>query len=51
MRMTVSMIVRLIADGRTPEEIVADYKFLKLEDVRQALEYAAWLANEEVAPA
>jgi uncharacterized protein (DUF433 family) len=40
--------------GRRPrathEEILADYPDLEEEDLRQALEYAAWLAGEEVHP-
>jgi uncharacterized protein (DUF433 family) len=30
------------------DEILADYPDLEAEDVQQALEYAAWLAQEEV---
>ena len=36
--------------GRSPEEIVADYPSLTLEDVQAALAYAAELAHERVAP-
>lgn len=48
MRVPVSVIVGQIAHGATPDEILADYPDLQAEDVRQALEYAAWLAQEEV---
>jgi uncharacterized protein (DUF433 family) len=48
MRIPVSVIVGQIAHGATTEEILADYPDLELEDVRQALGYAAWLAQEEV---
>ena len=48
MRIPVSVIVGQIAHGATVEEILADYPDLEAEDVRQALEYAAWLAQEEV---
>lgn len=48
MRIPVSVIVGQIAHGATPEEILADYPNLETEDVRQALEYAAWLTQEEV---
>ena len=51
LRITVSLIVGLVADGVTFEEILADYPDLELEDIRQALAYAAWLAREEVLPA
>jgi uncharacterized protein (DUF433 family) len=37
-----------IAHGATVEEILADYPDLEPADIQQALEYAAWLAQEEV---
>ena len=42
------MVVNQIAGGATAEEILDGYPSLEKEDVRQALEYAAWLAREEV---
>lgn len=48
MRIPVSVIVSQIAHGAAPEEILADYPDLEREDIREALEYAAWLAQEEV---
>ncbi len=46
MRVTVGMIVGEIAAGHTVEEILADYPYLEREDVRQAMLYAAWRAEE-----
>jgi len=48
MRIPASVIVRQVAHGATEEEILADYPDLETEDIRQALEYAAWLTEEEV---
>ncbi len=48
MRIPVSVIVKQIAHGATPVEILADYPDLGPEDIRQAIEYAAWLSQEEV---
>ncbi len=48
MRIPVSVIVGQIAHGATFDEILADYPDLEPEDIRQALEYAAWLTQEEV---
>jgi uncharacterized protein (DUF433 family) len=48
MRIPVSVIVGQIAHGATVEEILTDYPDLESEDIQQALEYAAWLAQEEV---
>ena len=48
MRIPVSVIVGQIAHGAAADEVLADYPDLEAEDIRQALEYAAWLAQEEV---
>ncbi len=42
MRITVSLIVNLIANGMTPDEIIEAYPYLEPEDIRQALQYSAW---------
>ena len=41
MRISVSLIVNLVANGMTATEIVAEYPNLEEEDVAQALRYAA----------
>ncbi len=46
MRITVGTIVGLIANGATPEEILADYPVLEPEDISAALSYAAWRSEE-----
>ena len=48
MRLTVSVILNLVANGMSEREILADYPNLEPEDIRQALAYAAWLADESV---
>lgn len=50
MRMTVSMVVNLVANGMTIPEILGEYPDLEPDDIRQALQYAASLAREEVHP-
>lgn len=50
MRITVSLLVNLVANGMTAAEILREYPDLETEDVRQALQYASALANEEVHP-
>ncbi len=47
MRIPVSVIVGQIAHGATSEEVLKDYPDLAPEDIEQAVEYAAWLAQEE----
>jgi uncharacterized protein (DUF433 family) len=49
-RITVAVILRMIAAGMTPQEIVQDYPELREEDVRQAAAYGAWLASEQCRP-
>lgn len=48
MRVTVSLIVNLIANGASQEEILDAYPYLEPEDIRQTLQYVAWLAEEAV---
>jgi len=51
MRVPVSVIVGQIADGATVDDILAGYPDLEAEDIKQALQYAAWLVREDVVPA
>lgn len=48
MRISASLIINLVANGMTKEEILAEYPDLEPEDITEALQYAAWLAREEV---
>lgn len=50
MRVTVSMVVGLVATGHPTKEILDLYPYLEEEDIRQALEYAAWRAGEVEIP-
>ena len=45
MRLTVGRILSQIGAGETIEELLNDYPYLEREDVLQALQYAAWLAQ------
>ena len=47
-RIPVSVIVGQIAHGATFEEILEGYPDLEREDIQQAIEYAAWLTQEQV---
>ena len=51
MRISVSLVVNLIANGMTAPQIVAEYPDLEEEDVAQALKYAAWIADDQFLPA
>ena len=48
LRMTVWLVVNLVANGMPTEDIVREYPELEPEDIRQALQYASALANEEI---
>ena len=48
MRIPVSVIVGQIAPGATFDEILEGYPDLEKEDIQQAVEYAAWLTQEEI---
>jgi len=46
MRISVSLIVNLIANGMTFQDIIAEYPDLEIEDIQEALRYAAWAADD-----
>jgi uncharacterized protein (DUF433 family) len=50
LRISVAHIVNLMANGMTPADIVADLPDLEVEDIRQALAYAAVLAEDQLHP-
>ena len=50
LRISVSHVVNLVANGMTAAQIVEDLPDLEEEDVRQALAYAAALAQDENHP-
>lgn len=48
MRVPVSVIVNHIAHGASFDDILVGYPDLQREDIQQAIEYAAWSAQERV---
>lgn len=50
MRVTAAMIVGLVAAGHQVPEILKLYPYLEEADIRQALTYAAWRAEERDLP-
>ena len=48
MRVTVSLLLNMVASGMSEDEIIDAYPYVEREDVRQAILYAAWLADESV---
>jgi uncharacterized protein (DUF433 family) len=47
MRVPVSLVLNLVANGKTAMEIIEDYPYLEPDDIRQSLHYAAWLITQE----
>jgi len=50
MRITVSLVVNLVANGMSIDEILKEYPDLEAEDIQACLQYVAFLASEEVHP-
>ena len=50
LRITASLILNLVANGLSDDEILKSYPYLEAEDIRQTLKYAAWLAEESILP-
>ncbi len=50
MRIPVSLIVNLAANGMTTAEILEEYPDLETADIEQALHYAAWAVEDIVYP-
>lgn len=46
MRVTVGMIIGLIASGHSKQDILKMYPYLENEDIDEALRYAAWRVEE-----
>lgn len=49
-RITVNIIVGLVAAKSSRQDIMGLYPFLEDDDITQALQYAAWRSSEEEVP-
>ena len=50
MRVTVGMVIGLLAAGRSHADILEAYPYLEREDIDQSLAYAAWRLEEREVP-
>ena len=50
LRMTVGTVIGLLASGLTTEAIIQMYPYLQMEDLLEALSYAAWRSEEIEVP-
>lgn len=46
MRISVSLIVNLVANGMNVQQIKDEYPDLESQDIEQALRYAAWVTDD-----
>jgi len=49
-RVTVGMVLGLLASGRPREDVLKAYPYLEPEDINQCLAYAAWRVEERDVP-
>lgn len=48
MRITVSVVLKMLASGSTTQDVLDAYPELDAEDVRQAMQFAAWVVSDQV---
>ncbi len=46
-RITVSVILKLLASGRSIEDVIQIYPELEVADVQEAMKYAAWMVSDQ----
>lgn len=44
-RITVTVVLKMLAGGKSVEDVLRAYPELEAEDVRQAMRYAAWVVS------
>lgn len=47
MRITVSVILKMLAGGASGQEVLDAYPELEIEDVQQAMRFAAWIVADQ----
>jgi uncharacterized protein (DUF433 family) len=48
MRITVSVILKMLASGKSIQDVLDAYPELEVEDVQQAIKYAAWVVSDQM---
>lgn len=48
MRLTVSTILKMLGNGHSIQDVLTAYPELELEDIYQAMRYAAWVVSGEI---
>ena len=47
-RITVSVILKLLASGRSVEDVIELYPELEVADIQEAMKYAAWMVSDQL---
>ena len=47
-RITISVILKLLANGWSIEKVIEDYPELETADVQEAMKYAAWVVSDQL---
>lgn len=48
MRITVSLVLKLLGNGMSKSDIIADYPYLEIEDIDQCINYGVRLVSGRV---
>ena len=48
MRITVSVILKMLAGGKSVQDVLEAYPELEVEDIHQAIQYAAWVVSDQI---
>ena len=47
-RITISVILKLLANGQSIEDVIDLYPELEAADIQEAMKYAAWMVSDQV---
>ena len=48
MRITVSVILKMLTAGKSVEDVLSAYPELEAEDIHQSISYAAWIVSDQL---
>ncbi len=47
-RITVSVVLKMLAAGKSVQDVLTAYPELEAEDIQQAMRYAAWVVSDQM---
>ena len=48
MRITLSVILKMLASGKSIQDVLRAYPELEPEDIHQSMQYAAWIVSDQI---